>query len=147
MSSEVVAEAMIRSPRDGRPRRGRGFSREEIRRAGLTVHEARRIGLMVDVRRKTVYDENVEAVRQLLADLETMGPGVTAPASDKGRDAAVRALSFLKEVTEADAEALVAAGVRSLEDLAYCDISAVVSKTGIDQDRLTSMVKAALKKV
>ncbi len=48
---------------------------------------------------------------------------------------------------KADAEALVAAGITTLEDLAYCDIDKISNKSGIDADRLTAMVKAALNKV
>ena len=39
------------------------------------------------------------------------------------------------------------AGIKTFEDLAYCDITKVVKKTGIDEERITAMVKAALKKV
>jgi ribosomal protein L13E len=48
---------------DGKQRSGRGFSRDEIGKAGLNAAEAARIGLPVDFRRKTAHDENVEAVK------------------------------------------------------------------------------------
>jgi len=48
---------------DGKQRSGRGFSRDEIGKAGLSSVEAARLGLPVDFRRKTVHDENVEAVK------------------------------------------------------------------------------------
>ncbi|MEM3725872.1 MAG: ribosomal protein L13e [Candidatus Bathyarchaeia archaeon] len=49
---------------------GRGFSREELKKVGLTQKEARRLGIPVDVRRKTVHDENVKAVKALLENLK-----------------------------------------------------------------------------
>jgi large subunit ribosomal protein L13e len=48
---------------DGKQRCGRGFSREELKRAGSNMKEALRLGLLVDPRRKTAHDENVEAVK------------------------------------------------------------------------------------
>lgn len=48
---------------DGKQRSGRGFSRDEIGKAGLNSAEAARLGLPVDSRRKTVHDENVGAVK------------------------------------------------------------------------------------
>ncbi|MEM2099201.1 MAG: ribosomal protein L13e [Candidatus Bathyarchaeia archaeon] len=47
----------------GKQRSGRGFSRDEIGKAGLNVAEAARLGLPVDFRRKTTHEENVEAVK------------------------------------------------------------------------------------
>jgi ribosomal protein L13E len=47
----------------GRQRIGRGFSPEELRKAGLNKIEAVRLGIPADLRRKTVHDENVEALK------------------------------------------------------------------------------------
>ena len=44
-------------------RNGRGFSLREIENAGLNTANARKIGLPVDLRRKTAHEENVEAVK------------------------------------------------------------------------------------
>ncbi len=48
---------------DGKQRKGRGFSRDEIGKAGLDAAEAAKLGLPVDCRRKTAHDENVAAVK------------------------------------------------------------------------------------
>jgi large subunit ribosomal protein L13e len=48
---------------DGKQRSGRGFSRDEIEKAGLNSTEAAKLGLPVDFRRKTAHDENVEVVK------------------------------------------------------------------------------------
>ena len=53
---------------DGKQRFGRGFSREELRKAGSSLKEAIKLGLLVDDRRKTVHDENVEAAKAFLKD-------------------------------------------------------------------------------
>lgn len=48
---------------DERQRMGRGFSREELKKAGVNLQEARLIELPIDMRRRTAHDENVEAVK------------------------------------------------------------------------------------
>jgi ribosomal protein L13E len=48
---------------NGKQRSGRGFSREELKKAGLNSTEASRLGLPADLRRKTAHDENVEAIK------------------------------------------------------------------------------------
>jgi large subunit ribosomal protein L13e len=51
---------------EGKQRLGRGFSRDELAKAGLSLKDALRFGIAVDARRKTVHDENVETVKALL---------------------------------------------------------------------------------
>jgi hypothetical protein len=69
--------------------------------------------------------------------------GVTATSTDE----IAAELASLRAVKAAEAPLLVDAGIKSMSDLAYCDIPKVAKKTGIDEDRITAMVKAALKKV
>ena len=47
----------------GKQRSGRGFSRDEIEKAGINATEALKVGLPVDFRRKTAHEENVDAVK------------------------------------------------------------------------------------
>lgn len=44
-------------------RRVRGFSVDEISAAGLNVKEARHIGVLVDLRRRTSHSENIEKLK------------------------------------------------------------------------------------
>ncbi len=48
---------------DGKQRSGRGFSPEELKKAGIDSAEAKRLKLPVDRRRKTAHDQNVEAIK------------------------------------------------------------------------------------
>ena len=52
---------------DERQRLGRGFSREELKKAGVNLQEARLIELPIDMRRRTAHDGNVEAVKAYAA--------------------------------------------------------------------------------
>ena len=149
MSYDIIAEPTVRSPRDGRPKRGRGFSSEETTQAGLTIDEARRMGLIVDLRRKTVHQENVDALKQYMKDLEKLVKSLADEVKPaKAKVAAPKDdLGSLRAVKKAEVPLLVKAGIKTFEDLAYCDITKVAKKTGIEEDRITAMVKAALKKV
>ncbi len=149
MSFDIIAEPTVKCPKDAKPRRGRGFSIEETSQAGLTIDNARKMGLIIDLRRKTVYPENIEALKQYTKDLQEI---VAALAEEEvvvasKADDAVAELSSLRAVKVSEAPLLADAGIKSFSDLAYCDIPKVAKKTGIDEERITAMVKAALKKV
>ena len=45
---------------------GRGFSREELKKAGLSLKEALKLGIPVDSRRRTAHEENVGVVKTFL---------------------------------------------------------------------------------
>jgi large subunit ribosomal protein L13e len=55
----------VESP-SAKQRYGRGFSREELKKAGTNLTEALKLAVPVDSRRRTVREENVEAVKNLL---------------------------------------------------------------------------------
>jgi ribosomal protein L13E len=48
--------------RDGK-RSGRGFSREELKKAGLNKAESKKLKIPFDLRRKTAHDQNVKALK------------------------------------------------------------------------------------
>jgi len=61
----------------GKQRLGKGFSREELKKAGLSLTEALRLGVPIDSRRRTAHEENVEAVKTFLENRKS------APASKR----------------------------------------------------------------
>jgi large subunit ribosomal protein L13e len=52
--------------RDGKQVEGKGFSPDELKKAGKSLTEAVKLRIPVDPRRRTVHDENVEALKHLL---------------------------------------------------------------------------------
>jgi large subunit ribosomal protein L13e len=50
----------------GKQRYGKGFSREELKKAGLSFKEALKLGIPMDSRRRTVHEENVNAIKRFL---------------------------------------------------------------------------------
>ena len=48
---------------DETQRKGRGFSPNELEKAGVNKLQARELGLPVDYRRKSAHDENVKTIK------------------------------------------------------------------------------------
>ena len=59
-------QALVKRKR--RIRAGRGFSREELRKVNLSVREALKLGIPIDVRRSTMHEENVKALKSFLSE-------------------------------------------------------------------------------
>ena len=130
------------------PRRGRGFSKKELQESGLSIAEARNLGLIIDLRRKSFYQDNVEVLKSYAEEMkQLLSMEAEKPTPSETKQAAVDDLSALKSVTVSNAKLLVDAGIATIEDLAYCEIDKVSKKTGIDEDQITKMIKEALKKV
>lgn len=149
MSFDISAESFVKSPEDAKPRRGRGFTIGELKEAGLTVKEARDMGLIVDVRRRSLHSENVEILKAYTKEMEEFVEALLAEEEAKpaAEEEVVSDLATLKALKKGEAELLIAAGIKTIEDLAYCEIDKVAKKADISEDRLMALVKAALKKV
>ena len=48
----------------GKTRKGKGFSRGELREAELDSKQALKLGIPIDLRRKTKHEENVKILKQ-----------------------------------------------------------------------------------
>lgn len=48
---------------NGKTKNGKGFSREELAKAGVSQFQANQLGLPVDLRRKSMHESNVEALK------------------------------------------------------------------------------------
>ena len=54
----------------GKQRDGRGFSREELKKAGLSFKEALKLNIPIDLKRRTAHEENVEVIKILLKNMK-----------------------------------------------------------------------------
>lgn len=64
-------EPLVYKPGTGslKTRRGRGFSIGELKEAGIDLNLAKKLGIYVDKRRKSVHRENVEALKKYLEEV------------------------------------------------------------------------------
>ena len=89
MATKRKIEAAVYSPRQRpQPRSGRGFSLIEIKEAGLTPNDAKRLKTVIDKRRKTVHPQNVQALKQQYESL--IPPAKTKKRRKKPRKASGR---------------------------------------------------------
>ena len=67
-------EAMVQRSQKGQVflRKGRGFSLSELKKAGLDVVAAKKMHLMIDPRRHTIYDFNVDKLSKLAIENRAM---------------------------------------------------------------------------
>lgn len=63
----------------GKTREGRGFSIGELEETGLNPGEARHLGIPVDTRRGTVYDRNIEALKEWVKEARETGFRIKRP--------------------------------------------------------------------
>ncbi len=75
--TKMKATAIVRK-KDGRPREGHGFSLEELRKAELDVKKALKLGIPVDRRRRSLHEENVEALKRHLKEATNKPKGSSA---------------------------------------------------------------------
>mgnify|MGYP001772668868 CR=1 FL=1 len=66
-----------------RKRVGRGFSLGEIEEAGLSIREARKLGIYIDRRRNSVHEWNVQALLKLKETIQSRAsqPSQRGPSS------------------------------------------------------------------
>ena len=57
--------------KDGKPKEGRGFSKEELKKSTLDFEKALRLGIPVDLKRNTLHEENVASLKHYLKNLKT----------------------------------------------------------------------------
>ncbi len=60
-------------------REGKGFSIEELKAVDLTLGKAKSMGIPVDTRRKSGYDDNVEVLKEFLEEAEGLDIKVSKP--------------------------------------------------------------------
>ncbi len=52
--------------REKRTRKGKGFSRAELRDAGLSLGKALKLGIPIDIRRRSKHEENIQTLKKHL---------------------------------------------------------------------------------
>ncbi|MHA1237872.1 MAG: ribosomal protein L13e [Candidatus Odinarchaeia archaeon] len=142
-------------------RKGRGFSLSELKEAGLTVDIAKRLGIPIDRRRRTLHPENVELLKDYVMEEQISAkPAKKAPVKEKKKkvkpeekvekpspEGALDELVQIKGLGKTSAEKLINAGIQSIKDLLNVEknIEKVAEETGISATRLQKWIEEAKK--
>jgi predicted flap endonuclease-1-like 5' DNA nuclease len=120
-------------------REGRGYSVEEVLKAGLTIPQTKALKIRVDSRRKTAHDFNIQ-------ELKKLKPGKVRKVKPKKKKRIVP-LTAVKGIGPKKAEQLKKGGIDSANSLAKADLKAASKKTGISLRVLEKYAKEAKKVV
>lgn len=105
---EKIKPVVYTPTRKPRIREGQGFSLEEIKRAGLTFREAKRLEIPIDKRRGTMHLKNVQTLKECF---RTSIP-----------------LAEIRGIGKATEKELKSAGILDAYDLAQADINTLADK-------------------
>ncbi|MCK4933151.1 ribosomal protein L13e [Candidatus Bathyarchaeota archaeon] len=62
----ALRDSLVVLKKKMRSRRGRGFSRKELKKVGISQKQALQLRLPIDLRRRSVHEENVKLLKQQL---------------------------------------------------------------------------------
>lgn len=122
--------------RKKRDRKGKGFSRAELKEVRMTATDALKLGIPVDVRRSTKYETNVLAL-QVYAESMKSEPSLPID------EVKTVELTEVKGIGPKSMEKLVKAGIKSANDLVVTDAERVADIIGTSKDRASILIENA----
>ena len=125
MMEEETKPVVYAATREKQIREGRGFSLEEIKRAGLTLHKAKLLEIPIDQRRRTTHLKNVETLKEHLQ--------IPIP------------LTGIKGIGKSTEEELRKASILDAYDLATADIDTLAEKVSHSKKTLKGWQREAQK--
>ncbi len=161
-------EAQVKKQVDLRP--GKGFSLSEIQKSGLTVLQARKLGLYVDPRRKTLHEFNVKALEVFIkerqkqleeAEVEEPVKEEKKPKKEKKKveekpkekklkkvtpekeEKVTRDVTEIKGIGKKKAEELKAAGISTVRDLIEADTEELAAATSFTVEYIEKLKEKA----
>lgn len=145
----------IHAPQTGETRRGRGFSLQELKEAGIGLSDARWMAIPIDSRRKTHHPENVKLLQEFVKKIKKLEKASKqpkrkpTPAKPKATKAKPKAepietdLTNLTGVTKKVVETLVDGGIRNIHELATTSPRRIARVTDIKRNRAEKLVDSA----
>ena len=130
----MTIEANVKRKR--KTRKGKGFSREELREVDLGFSEALRRGIPIDTRRSTKHEENV---KRLKAYSKALRP--KPPLSEK--KAKTIEIAEVKGIGSKTAKKLKEAGIDNANQLAASSPETVSEALGFSEKRATNLIEEA----
>ena len=111
-------------------RKGKGFSRRELKEIGLSLKQAVKLGIEIDSRRSTKHDENVKNLKTYLSKREST-PEI------------IGALTEVKGIGQKRFEQLKAIGIDSVKKLAESNPKEIAEKLGVSEKRSSIWIENA----
>ena len=116
--------------RQGKSRKGKGFSRGELKEVGLSLKQALKLGIQIDPRRSTKHGENVKTLKTHL--------GKEVPPSET-----LVGLTEVKGIGQKRLEQLKATGIDSVKKLAESDPKEIAEKLGVSEKTSSRWIENA----
>ncbi|MCD6127448.1 MAG: ribosomal protein L13e [Methanomicrobia archaeon] len=149
-----------------RKRKGRGFSLGEIKEAGVDIRKAKKLGFLVDRRRKTVYEENIRKLKELLKPpkpvkkkavkekiseekpikketIEKEKKKAVKPRKKEEKKEKEILITEIKGVGKKTSEKLEKAGIKTVNDLLSSDTKNIAEKSGISEKKIEKLKENA----
>ena len=122
-------QAVVKRKR--KTRKGKGFSREELREVGLSFSEALKRKIPIDTRRSTKHEENVEILKTVLEPI----------VSEK--EVKIIELTEVKGIGLKTAKKLKEAGIENANELAASSPQRVAEVLGSSETRAAGFIEDA----
>jgi transcriptional regulator with XRE-family HTH domain len=116
--------------RQRKSRKGKGFSRGELKEVGLSLKQALKLGIQIDPRRSTKHGENVKTLKTYLSKEEP------TPETLVG-------LTEVKGISQKRFEQLKAIGIDSVKKLAESDPKEIAEKLGVSEKASSRWIENA----
>ncbi len=123
-------------------RKGRGFSRKEIKSASIPLDDAQKLPITIDLRRNSVHDENVKILSALYRDFVSLRSekGVELEISKKE---AYKEFKQLRGIKSGEAKLIIEAGIKSLKTLMEEEPLSLADDTKIKVEKIEHWINQA----
>ena len=122
--------------RKRKTRKGKGFSRDELREVGLSTTAALKLGVSIDTRRSTKHETNVKVLQAYTEALKRKPAGIEETAK-------IVELKDVKGIGPKTADKLIEAEINTANDLAVATPEEVAEAIGCSEERAANFIDDA----
>jgi len=138
----MTIQAIVKRKR--KSRRGKGFSRGELKEKGLSFKQALKMGIPIDIRRSTKHDENVETLKTYLSiDTTKTYPEGRKQKAEATTPEATLDLAKVKGIGQKLSEKLMKAGIKDVNELAASSPEKIAKTIGVSEERASIFIENA----